>query len=278
MFYNCSSLTEIPLINTCNATDMAGMFSGCKSLTTIPLLNTINVTSTSQMFKGCESLISIPAINTSFVMDMTEMFAGCKQLVEVPTLDTSKSISLEDTFKGCIKLTNKQKGYIRLKSNKDVRDSVRKRILNNSLDKLIIDFNGPYMTSSNTKIFSPKQREISFPIEISKDVTNINGLFANCAIITSIPTFDTAHIEDMSYLFAECTTLTDAIESCEGMFLNCAKLETQPSYKIPKDANSVYMYEGCSFTSKSEPENYSTDNDSKDNQKSFLNKIMFWKK
>ena len=59
MFYNCSSLTTIPLLDTSNVIDMSSMFSGCFSLTTIPQLDTSNVTNMVRMFTNCSSLTTI---------------------------------------------------------------------------------------------------------------------------------------------------------------------------------------------------------------------------
>ena len=60
MFYDCSELTSIPLLNTSNVTNMSYMFYNCNELTTIPLLDTSKVTNMSYMFDGCSKLTSIP--------------------------------------------------------------------------------------------------------------------------------------------------------------------------------------------------------------------------
>ena len=72
MFYYCSSLTTIPLLDTSNVTNMNSMFGNCKKLTTIPLLNTSKVTSMGSMFQYCpnlsdESLNNILAMCTNAV-------------------------------------------------------------------------------------------------------------------------------------------------------------------------------------------------------------------
>ena len=63
MFYDCSSLTNLPDISkwdTKNVTDMNGMFSDCSSLTNLPDISkwdTKNVTDMSYMFSGCRKNI-----------------------------------------------------------------------------------------------------------------------------------------------------------------------------------------------------------------------------
>jgi hypothetical protein len=56
MFFNCYSLTTIPLLDTGLGTNFTSMFSNCYALTAIPLLNTTLGTNFSQMFSGCYSL------------------------------------------------------------------------------------------------------------------------------------------------------------------------------------------------------------------------------
>ena len=58
MFYNCSSLTTVPLFDTGLVTNMSYMFSGCTLLTTVPLFDTGLVTNMSYMFYDCSSLTS----------------------------------------------------------------------------------------------------------------------------------------------------------------------------------------------------------------------------
>jgi len=83
MFYNCTSLKEIPELNTENVTDMHRMFDRCTSLKEIPELNTENVTNMSCMFYDCPSLIKIPGLNTEHVTDFRVMIRNCSSLEEV---------------------------------------------------------------------------------------------------------------------------------------------------------------------------------------------------
>ena len=89
MFYSCSSLTTIPLLDTSNVTDMNNMFSDCSSLTTIPLLDTSNVTNMGGMFSGCDQLTTIPQLNTSHAHNMMYLIGGCENLTTVEGIDFS---------------------------------------------------------------------------------------------------------------------------------------------------------------------------------------------
>ena len=103
-FYNCSSLTSIPPLDTSNATRMDDMFAYCSSLTSIPALDTSNVTSMNSMFVGCSSLTSIPALDTSNVTIMDSMFKDCSSLTSIPVLDTSNATNVQSLFYGCSSL------------------------------------------------------------------------------------------------------------------------------------------------------------------------------
>jgi len=69
--------------NYSSITDMSRMFFNCSLLETVPLLNTFNVTNTNGMFVGCSSLKSVQLFDTSNVTDMRYMFEGCNSLIQV---------------------------------------------------------------------------------------------------------------------------------------------------------------------------------------------------
>lgn len=97
MFSYFSSLTEVPLFDTSNISDMQSMFSNCSSLTSIPLFNTSNVTRMKSMFSNCTSLTSVPLFNTSNVIDMNNMFGQCRLLTDE---------SLDNILQMCINAKN----------------------------------------------------------------------------------------------------------------------------------------------------------------------------
>lgn len=106
MFWGCSNLTEIPLLDTSNITNMSSMFSRCSKLTTVPLLNTSKVYGMGSMFSYCSSLISIPLLDTSNVTEMNNMFTYCTSLTSIPLLNTSKARQMQHTFSYCYSLTS----------------------------------------------------------------------------------------------------------------------------------------------------------------------------
>ena len=101
MFYNCSSLTTIPPIDTSNVTSMERMFYYCKNFESLPTLNTSNVTNMNYMFYDCSKIITIPLIDTSNVTSMERMFYNCGKLTTIPPIDTSNVTSMNYMFYFC---------------------------------------------------------------------------------------------------------------------------------------------------------------------------------
>ena len=104
-FYYCSNLTTIPLFNTSNVTSMERMFYNCSKLTSLPQLDTSKVTNMSNMFYECR-LTAIPLFNTSNVTNMERMFYNCRNLLTIPQIDTSNVTTMTYMFSGCSNLTS----------------------------------------------------------------------------------------------------------------------------------------------------------------------------
>ena len=105
MFYGCSNLTSIPLLNTSNTTSTKFMLYGCSRLTTIPLIDTSNVTDISYMFYSCTGLTTIPQLQFSNATDASSLFSGCSGLISIPSIDTSNVTKLPYMFSECDSLT-----------------------------------------------------------------------------------------------------------------------------------------------------------------------------
>ena len=110
MFYNCSSLKEVPQFDTSNVTNISSMFSNCTSLTEVPQFDTSNVTNMSYMFYNCTSLTEIPQFDTSNVTSMVSMFSSCNKLTDT---------SIDNILQFCItsKIENGTLKYLGFNSN-----------------------------------------------------------------------------------------------------------------------------------------------------------------
>ncbi len=84
-WYNCSSLTSFPAINTSSGTDFYRTWRGCNSLTSFPLINTSSGTSFSNAWRDCDSLTSFPLIDTSSGTNFFAAWYGCSSLTTFPS-------------------------------------------------------------------------------------------------------------------------------------------------------------------------------------------------
>lgn len=106
-YYNLTyeRLQKILSYNTTSSvTNMQGMFYYCTNLTTIPLINTSLVTNMNNLFRECWKLTTIPQLDTSKVTNMSYMFASCSSLTTISQFDTSSADNMESMFNSCEKL------------------------------------------------------------------------------------------------------------------------------------------------------------------------------
>jgi surface protein len=94
MFYGCSSLKEVPKLDTSKVTDISYMFKECKSLEKVPEFDTSSVTEMSYMFQDCKSLKEVPKFDISKVDKMSSMFYGCLKLKTVLFADKIKDFEV----------------------------------------------------------------------------------------------------------------------------------------------------------------------------------------
>ena len=123
MFFNCSSLTAIPLFDTSKVTSMSYMLSNCSNITTVPQFDTSKVTDMSYMFGGCSHLTTVPQFDTSSVTNMSYMFNYCYYLTTVPAFDTSNVTSMSSMFNGCPRL--EEIHMININTNLDIHASTK---------------------------------------------------------------------------------------------------------------------------------------------------------
>lgn len=89
MYEDCSSLIELPWMDTSKVTNMDAAFKNCGQITELPDFDFSASTSMSSTFYGCamlknESLSDFTG--TTNVVDMSYMFYGCKGLTYIPTI------------------------------------------------------------------------------------------------------------------------------------------------------------------------------------------------
>ena len=83
-WWNCSSLTSFPLINTSNGTIFSLTWLGCSGLTSFPLIDTVKGTNFSQAWQFCSSLTSFPLLNLNKVTSFFQAWRSCTNLTSYP--------------------------------------------------------------------------------------------------------------------------------------------------------------------------------------------------
>jgi hypothetical protein len=105
-FYQCSSLTSLPLINTAAVTNLTYAWEGCSSLASFALLNTAAVTNLTNTWYNCSALTSFPLINTAAVTSFYQAWRGCSSLTSFPLINTAAGTNFQSTWQGLSLLTS----------------------------------------------------------------------------------------------------------------------------------------------------------------------------
>ena len=221
MFYNCTSLTTIPLINTAAGTNFSIMFASCSSLTTIPLINTAAGTNFSSMFASCSSLTTIPLINTAAGTNFSSMFYNCYSLSTIPLINTAAGTDFSGMLVNCSSLTT-------------------------------IPLINTAAGTNFSSMFASCSSLTTIPLINTAAGTNFSIMFASCSSLTTIPLINTAAGTNFSSMFYNCYSLstiplinTAAGTDFSGMLVNCTSLTTIPLINTAAGTNFSSMFYGC---------------------------------
>lgn len=228
MFFNCFSLSSVPLFDTSNVTSMSGMFNGCTSLQSVPAFNTNKVTDMTNMFNSCWSLQSIPDMNTANVTTMASTFAGCRSIRTVPKFNTANVTSFSSMFAECSSLQTVP--YF-------------------NTSKVTTMYRMFYGTYSGVPI-------LTVPPFDTANVTSMAGMFYNCSSLTSVPAFNTSKVTDMSNMFSMFYEANGGLETIpqfdtanvttfNSMFRTCYGLQTIPLIDTSKATDVAGMFQSC---------------------------------
>ena len=222
MFDGCSSLISVPPLDVSMSPNLNAMFRGCYKLTSIPQLDTSSAEYMNVMFYGCTSLESIPPLDTSKVKTMSEMFFNCYRLTSIPQLNTSNVTNMYQMFCGCSKLTS------------------------------IPPLDTSKVTDMQT-LFKGCSKLTSIPQLNTSNVTTMYGMLKECSSLTTIPLLDTSKATNMGYMFSDCSKLTTIpqlntsnAKNMERMFYDCTALASIPVLDTSKATSMDYMFYDCS--------------------------------
>ena len=105
-WYNCTALTEFPLIDVSNGTDFGAAWKNCEALTSFPLINTSNGTNFERAWEGCSSLTTFPELNLSKGTNFYEAWYGCSEITAFLPTDLSAGTDFRSAWYNCVKLTS----------------------------------------------------------------------------------------------------------------------------------------------------------------------------
>ena len=134
-FFQCSSLTSVPLLDLSSGDRYFAMFRGCSNVGTLPTLDFTSGTNSTKfretfremallttldnctfgdsrgdirlMFRDCTSLLNIPpSLVTTNCSNMQQTFYGCSSFTSIPLLDTPNVANFERAFQGCSGITS----------------------------------------------------------------------------------------------------------------------------------------------------------------------------
>lgn len=118
-FYrDCSSLTQVPLMDTTSATTVARMFQDCTLLTAVPDYDFGTPTDISSLFYRCSNLSGVGniTIDSSNITNFSSLFFLCLALQNSCKWDMSNATTLSNMFRACFVLseipTNPQGGVL----------------------------------------------------------------------------------------------------------------------------------------------------------------------
>lgn len=121
LFYNCKSITSIPILDMANNNSLQYAFANCTSLVSIPLLDLQNVTTAQHAFYNCINLVHIKfvekSIKASVVFAQSPLLSdeSIQSIINgLATVDTAQTLTLHADVKA--KLTESQIAQITSKN------------------------------------------------------------------------------------------------------------------------------------------------------------------
>ena len=80
----------------------------------------------------------------------------------------------------------------------------------------------------------------------------MTNMFYECSSLTTVPSFDTSNVTNMSSIFRNCSSLTTVpafdtsnVTNMTNMFYNCSSLTTVPELDMFKVSSASTMFGGC---------------------------------
>ncbi|MBP5364687.1 MAG: BspA family leucine-rich repeat surface protein, partial [Bacteroidales bacterium] len=311
MFSYCTSLTGLDLstFDTKNVTSFDRMFYSCSSLNTLNLcgINTKKVTNMYSMFYGCSSLseLDLCTFNTANVEKIGYMFGACSNLETIYVSDRWKTGNVsasDDMFADCTDKLKGGKGTTWNDSN--LKDKTYAHADGGITNPGYMTLKEPYAvkTGSTLTFYFDDQRDSRAEPTYSLNANNEEPTwyddraeftkvvfdesfknarpttcywwfygFTNLTTITGIQYLNTSEVEDMTYMFSYCTSLstldlstfdTENVTSFDRMFFSCSSLSALDlsKFNTAKVTNMYSMFCECANLTKLDLSSFNTAN------------------
>jgi hypothetical protein len=181
-WFNCSSLTEFPVISSLRGTNFAGAWRGCTNLRSFPLLEIPDTaTGFGAAWSGCSSLTSFPALNFKNVTSLLGIplgtWANCTDLTTFPIISCPNVTTVRAGWSGCTSL------------------------------KEFPPISFPRCTSFNTAWINCRSMVTFSVTEFLSSANDFASAWGNCVSLTSFPALN----------FQSATSLTNAWFGCSSL-------------------------------------------------------------
>jgi hypothetical protein len=237
LFANLRNLTKVSGTEwTKNVTNFTSMFSSCSSLLDVPLLNTSSGVTFSSMFANCRKLQNIPSFDFSSAKTLSSMFSNCSALETLPPLDFKGAVALNSLFTNCTSLK-----YIP-SLNISSATSTSSMFFNCSALETIPFIDTSNVTSTSNMFFGCYALKELPDLNLSK-VTSTNSMFYDCQSIKKYPkSFNLASCTDLTQMFGQNFCLREAPEllntglvvTANTIFVSCSNLQKIFPLSLPK--------------------------------------------
>lgn len=246
-------LSNIDIANTFSATSMNAAFQNSK-ITNIPKLNTSNATILSYMFDGCSDLTNLVIIyDTNSAVQNIYMFRDCINLVQIKFTGGhfKKLNNASYMFKGCTSLKN-----IKFPDNMDeISPSIFSGFLYDCSSLQSVELNRLNARKITNMTYAFRGCSSLNKLDLSKwvtdNLTNMRASFYQCIKLEEldISNFNTSKVTDMTNLFLGCIALITVkgvldMSSCtsyNGMFSNTPNLIGVHLKNVPKDLDKSLL-------------------------------------
>lgn len=176
-WYNLSSLTSFPLIDTSNGEIFLQAWRNCNKLTTFPALDFSKAKSLRYAWAYCSNLSTFPVIDTSNVTNFSHSWDNCSKLTEFPALNMGNGTNFSFAWAMCSSLTKFPMVDVHSGTN----------------------FQSAWFRCSSLT---------EFPMLDLSNGTNFSSAWAGCSNLTEFPALDLHNGTDFSSAWNGCTALT----------------------------------------------------------------------